>query len=151
MKNKKNLEIKISKNIYDAKEVRKKVFQIEQGIDTKIDFDGLDKISEHVIAYSNNELVGTMRIRYIEKGKVAKIERMAVLFKARNQKIGTKMMSYALEYLQGKNIEKVMIHSQKTAEKFYKSFQFKAVGTDFEEAGIHHIKMVKILDTENII
>ena len=138
--------VKTDKELTDAKSVRTEVFQKEQGIAAEIDFDGKDNEADHIIAYFDKRPVGTMRIRYIiDGGKVAKIERMAVLREFRGQNIGGRMMEYALDYLKEKGIEKAVLDAQEHAKKFYEKLGFKQEGEVFMEVGIPHVKMFKIM------
>lgn len=54
-----------------------------------------NKISESIIAYLDNQPLGTARIRYVDN-QTAKIERLAVLSVARGQGIGKKFMEKAI-------------------------------------------------------
>lgn len=45
--------------------IRRLVFQSEQGVEPELDFDGQDETSVQIIAYLDNEPVGTARIRYL--------------------------------------------------------------------------------------
>ncbi len=122
--------------------IRKSVFQEEQGVHPALEFDGKDDISEHLIAYLNQKVVGTTRIRYLDD-KTAKIERLAVLSTARGQGIGKKIMIKALEVIANKNIPEVVIHAQEYVKVLYQKLDFVEEGEKFEEAGITHVKMIK--------
>ncbi|MDF5708131.1 MAG: GNAT family N-acetyltransferase [Nostoc sp. S4] len=124
--------------------IRKSVFQEEQGVDPALEFDGKDEISDHLIAYLDREAIGTTRIRYLDE-KTVKIERLAVLSTVRGQGIGKKIMEKALLFIGSKNIPEVVIHSQEYVKGLYQKFNFVEEGEIFEEAGIPHVKMRKIL------
>ncbi|MFA6340935.1 MAG: GNAT family N-acetyltransferase [Candidatus Paceibacterota bacterium] len=140
-----SIQIKIAQNkkeINDAREIRHQVFQVEQGIDSKLDFDGKDDKSEHVIAYSENKAVGAARIRYISN-KTAKLERLAVLKSYRKNGIGRKIVNYVTEYIKKRGIENMTLDSQEHARKFYEEIGFKQKGKVFWEVNIPHVKMWK--------
>ncbi|NJL81505.1 MAG: GNAT family N-acetyltransferase [Richelia sp. RM2_1_2] len=122
--------------------VRKKVFQDEQKVKLELDFDGKDENCSQLIAYLNKEAVGTARIRYLDE-KTAKIERLAVLYKARGKGIGKKIMQKALEVIANENIPEVTINAQEYIKKLHQQLGFEQVGEVFQEAGIPHVKMVK--------
>jgi predicted GNAT family N-acyltransferase len=124
-------------------EIRSAVFQIEQGIKAEDEFDGKDAESLHLLAYVDNQPVGTLRIRNIDNETI-KIERLAVLRDFRAQGLGKKLMEQAIA-LVGKPHKSVQIHAQLYLEKFYLSLGFVAQGESFREAGIAHILMVKDL------
>ena len=130
--------------ISEIKPIRIQVFQVEQGVDPALEFDGLDETAEHILAYLDNQPVGTLRIRYLDK-QLAKIERLAVLSTARGQGIGRKLTEKAIDVLEQKEISKVMIHAQEYVKGLYEKLGFEQVGGIFEEADIPHVKMIKHL------
>jgi len=129
----------------EIQSVRIQVFQIEQGVDPSLEFDGKDETAEHIIAYLENQPVGTTRIRYLEQ-KIAKIERLAVLSMTRGRGIGKQLMEKALEIAAQKNVQEVVVHAQEYVKALYQKLGFEQVGERFEEAGIAHIKMIKTLN-----
>ena len=130
--------------ISEIKPIRIQVFQVEQGVDPALEFDGLDETSEHILAYLDNQPVGTLRIRYLDN-QLAKIERLAVLSTARGQGIGRKLTEKAIEVIEQKEISRVMIHAQEYVKCLYEKLGFEQVGGIFEEADIPHVKMIKHL------
>lgn len=124
--------------------IRKSVFQEEQGVDPALDFDSYDQVSEQLIAYLDNQCVGTARIRYLDE-KIAKIERLAVLPTARGLGIGKKIMEKAIDVIACQNISEVVIHAQEYVKGLHQQLGFHEVGEVFEEAGIRHVKMIKKL------
>lgn len=124
--------------------IRKAVFQAEQGVDSELDFDGKDEVSEQIIAYLDEQAVGTARIRYLDE-KIAKIERLAVLLEARGKGIGKQIMEVALDLAAKKNIEEVVINAQEYIIGLHQKLGFEPEGEIFEEAGIPHVKMRKKL------
>ena len=141
--------VNYSEETQGIEQIRRRVFHEEQNIDEELEFDGLDETSEHLLAYLNQEPIGTLRIREVNP-KLVKIERLAVLATARNQGIGRKLMEYAIALITEKNqYEQIVIHAQYHLKIFYQSFGFQPVGETFEEAEILHIKMIK--PTINVI
>lgn len=126
--------------------VRVQVYQIEQKIAPNLVLDGQDDAAEHILAYLNNQPVGTARIRYIDNQN-ASIEKLAVLSTARRQGIGKKIMEKALEIVAQKNVEAVVINAQQYIKTLYKQLGFEQVGESFKKAGNPHvlIKMRKQL------
>ncbi|HBB33073.1 MAG TPA: GNAT family N-acetyltransferase [Cyanobacteria bacterium UBA8803] len=122
--------------------VRIQVFQVEQGVDPALEFDGKDEIAEHILAYVNERPVGTTRIRYLDRQTV-KIERLAVLAAARGQGIGKQLMVKALEVAADNKMKEVIVHAQEYVKGFYQQLGFEQVGEGFAEAGIGHVKMRK--------
>ena len=127
------------------KNIRVDVFQKEQGVDPALEFDGNDNNCIQFLAYLEGEPVGTTRIRYIDES-TAKIERLAVLSKARGQGIGTALMKAAIAFIQGQeNYQKIILHAQVYIQALYEKLGFQTVGDRFIEGDILHIKMVKLI------
>ncbi|OKH26396.1 GNAT family N-acetyltransferase [Chroogloeocystis siderophila] len=121
-------------------EIRRVVFQEEQGVDTALEFDGKDDTAEQLIAYRNAQPVGTARIRYLDT-KTAKIERLAVLSTARGQGIGKQLMQKAIERAIAQKMQEAVIHAQEYVKALYQQLGFVQEGETFDEAGIPHVKM----------
>ena len=126
--------------------IRRRVFQDEQKVEVELDFDGKDKACPQLIAYLDNAVVGTARIRYLDR-KTAKIERLAVLSYARGNGIGKKIMQKALEVIASENISEVTINAQEYIKGLHQQLGFEQVGEVFLEAGIPHVKMVKTVNS----
>jgi predicted GNAT family N-acyltransferase len=85
--------VSYSQEIQALEQIRRTVFREEQNITEELEFDGLDETSEHLLAYLNQEPIGTLRIREVNS-TIVKIERLAVLSQSRNQGIGRKLIEY---------------------------------------------------------
>ena len=142
-----NLIIKIAllpQELLAIQAIRRSVFQIGQGVEPALDFDGQDETSEQIIAYVDNQPVGTARIRFLDD-KTAKIERLAVLSIARGQGIGKKIMETAIDVIAKKDVQEVLIHAQEYIKGLHQQLGFEQEGERFEEAAIPHVKMRKKL------
>jgi predicted GNAT family N-acyltransferase len=138
------MHVQITDNYEDAQKIREEVFQKEQCVLATLDFDGEDDNSFHFVAYNDdNEPIGTARVRLFDKGKTAKIERLAVLPEYRKSGVGRAIMESIDEYLQNRHIEKAYMHAQKLVKEFHKKFGFFEVGEEFNEADIPHVRMEK--------
>lgn len=141
------LEIKVAELPADLPYVyaiRYQVFQIEQGVEPSLEFDGQDETADHILAYLNGQPVGTARIRRLD-ARSAKVERVAVLQQARGLGIGKKIMEASLQHLKATHVSEVHIHAQLQVKDFYQKMGFQSEGEIFEEAGIPHVKMKKLL------
>ncbi|MEQ9354752.1 GNAT family N-acetyltransferase [Coleofasciculus chthonoplastes] len=125
--------------------VRRSVFHIEQGVDPALDLDGKDETADHILAYMENQPVGTVRVRYLDH-QTAKIERLAVLSDFRGQGIGKTLMEEALNIAANKQNNTVVIHAQDYVKSLYLKLGFLPEGGKFYEAGISHVKMIKSLN-----
>jgi predicted GNAT family N-acyltransferase len=125
-------------------QIRTKVFQEEQGVSAELEFDGLDASAIHFLAYVNGKAVGTARIREIDADAV-KIERLAVLPDYRKQGLGKQLMRSALSTITQRGKCLVIVHAQAYIAQLYQQLGFAIVGEQFNEAGISHVKMVKMI------
>lgn len=130
------------------KHIRTKVFQEEQEVSAKLEFDGLDDDATHLLAYLDDKPVGTARIREIE-ADTFKIERLAVLPKARKRGVGRQLMEQALAIISQTDKSSVIVHAQEYIAQLYQQLGFEIVGEKFSEANIAHVKMVKQLSSNN--
>lgn len=132
--------------VYD---IRKKVFQEEQGVAEEIEFDEFDQVAVHVLVYEDSEqkkAVATGRIVYQED--CCKIGRVAVLKENRGMKYGDFVVRMLLNKAFLAGINSVYLNAQLSTIGFYEKIGFKVTGNEFEEAGIRHIKM--IINKENL-
>ncbi|NJL37936.1 MAG: GNAT family N-acetyltransferase [Leptolyngbyaceae cyanobacterium RM2_2_4] len=120
--------------------IRHQVFQVEQGVDPALEFDGQDETAIHLLAQIEAEPVGTARIRLLSE-QLAKIERVAVLSSCRGQGIGKRLMEEAIVFLNTKNIPETKVNAQLYVKDFYQKLGFEQRGEVFEEAGISHVEM----------
>lgn len=94
--------------------IRAAVYVGEQGRAYGHEFDGNDHHASHVLATINGEPAGTCRIRYF--GEFAKVERLAVLPKFRNQRFGQRGVAFAtakhaFEFCARKGIQRIYGHA----------------------------------------
>ncbi|VXD12089.1 conserved hypothetical protein [Planktothrix serta PCC 8927] len=136
--------VNYSEYLTEIRAIRYQVFELEQGVNPELEFDGQDEFAQHLLAYLDDQPIGTLRIRYLDEGN-AKIERLAVLISARGIGIGQQLMECALEAIAQTTIKTVIVNAQIYIENLYLKLGFKPVGEAFEEAGIPHIKMIKTL------
>jgi predicted GNAT family N-acyltransferase len=124
-------------------QIRTKVFQEEQGVSAELEFDGLDPSATHFLAYINGQAVGTARIRELD-ADTFKIERLAVLPNYRKQGIGKQLMKSALFAIAQRDKSLAIVHAQAYIAPLYQQLGFAIVGEKFYEAGIPHVKMIKM-------
>jgi predicted GNAT family N-acyltransferase len=129
---------------FDIRSIRYEVFHVEQGVALELDFDGLDETSMHVVAYQGGQAIGTTRIRMLTQ-RLAKIERVAVLADYRGQGLGKMLMKAAVEYLDAQAVPEIKLNAQMQVKAFYEKLGFIPYGEAFDEAGILHIEMRRLL------
>jgi predicted GNAT family N-acyltransferase len=123
--------------------VRHQVFVVEQAVPPELERDEFDDVAVHLVALRGDEVVGTLRI--VVSGGTAKIGRMAVLASERKGGIGTRLMERAAEVAQEMSVTDITLHAQLTAKEFYGKLGYCEEGDIFEEAGIAHVSMRKVI------
>ena len=131
--------VKNQKELQQILKIRKEVFVKDQGIPLGKERDGLDNVSEHIILYYKNEAVGCARIRHIDN-KI-KLERVAILEKARRKNLGTKLVKFAINHTRQKKADEIYIHAQFYAKNLYRKLGFKTRNKPFVFANIKHVEM----------
>jgi len=125
-------------------EVRRQVFVLEQGISEDLVFDGHDREALHMVVKEGERVISTARVQFLTDSQ-AKLERMAILKRYRRKGIGKEMLLFLDAVWKDKQVRQVIIHAQLEVVPFYKLCGFDESGLPFQEAGIKHIKMRKLL------
>lgn len=130
---------------HDATALRMAVFVQEQGIDPAIELDEHDTTAVHAVAYNRlAQPVATGRLLYETPGD-ARIGRMAVDRVVRGQRWGRMVLDALVRAARQRGDAQVTLHAQRSAEGFYRRAGFEVLGEPFEEAGIPHITMRRVL------
>jgi predicted GNAT family N-acyltransferase len=122
-----------------AYDVRRRVFQEEQGVPPEEEFDADDERAIHVVALAGSEAIGTARL--VVYPDYAKIGRMAVLKPWRRCGVGRAMLEHLARVAASHGATRILLHSQVQAIPFYAALGFTVAGAEFEEAGIPHRPM----------
>ena len=126
------------------KAIRTTVFIIEQGVPVADEWDQLDALSWHYLAFNaEDQPIGCGRLT--PQGQVS---RMAVLQAYRGQGVGQALMATILEFARPR-FERLHLHAQLPAIAFYEQFGFTLIGSTFEDAGILHRTMELIAPQKN--
>jgi predicted GNAT family N-acyltransferase len=141
MKNDLSIEIadleKFKKEIFH---VRNQVFVKEQNVPVELEIDGLDEDAIHVLARDEQNVIGTGRM--LSDGHIGRI---CVIKSHRSRGAGRLMVNTFIDTANKMNLLKVWLASQCSAIGFYSELGFVETGKVFDDAGIDHIKMVKML------
>lgn len=121
--------------------IRRRVFVDEQGVGETLEIDQHEDEARHLLAVRDGESVGTLRIRFLGEGRVAKIERVAVLAEARGAGVGEALMRRALYLAEAAGAPSAVLHAQVRAQHFYRKLGFEPEGGPFIEDGIPHVVM----------
>ena len=121
------------------RQVRDKVFILEQGVPKALEWDESDPVSTHVLAISDDgEPVGTGRL--LPDGSIG---RMAVIIEWRGQGVGDAMLNCLVDAARRQGHKRIRLSSQQQAIGFYSRHQFTVVGEPYIEAGIPHVAMAR--------
>jgi predicted GNAT family N-acyltransferase len=126
-----------------AYDVRRRVFQDEQGVPAELEFDADDDVAAHVIAEVDGKVVGTGRV--VLHADSAKIGRMAVLPEWRQHGVGRALLAALVREAAQRGAVCAVLHAQVHALGFYARAGFSAIGEEFDEAGIPHRRMERAL------
>jgi YbgC/YbaW family acyl-CoA thioester hydrolase len=128
-----------------AQAIRKQVFIDEQKIPAEMEWDGIDPDSVHALARNRFGVpLATGRLLEHVPG-VAKIGRMAVMPSMRGSRIGRAVLDALLQAARARGDREALLHAQCSAAPFYARAGFVERGPVFEEAGIPHVEMVRVL------
>ncbi|MEW1775850.1 GNAT family N-acetyltransferase [Streptomyces sp. NPDC086777] len=134
--------------------VRKQVFVAEQGVPEDLEYDAYDPVAVHVLAVREDGVpLGTGRLLY---GAVAaaktggdpalgSLGRLAVSAEARGLGIGVALVRAIEEAARARGLAAVDLHAQAHALGFYERLGYEPYGVEYEEAGIPHRGMRRVL------
>ena len=128
-----------------AKDVRAEVFVQEQGIPPDLELDEADHGALHALALNRMGMpLATGRLLQHAPG-VGRLGRMAVIASMRGSSVGQRVLAALLSAAVARGDHTVVAHAQLSAVNFYRRFGFVEHGPYFEEAGIGHVEMVRVL------
>jgi predicted GNAT family N-acyltransferase len=136
--------IGVTQDIAACLDLRRVVFIDEQGVSEADERDDLDGQAVHLLARVDGVPVGSARL--LPMGDVGKIGRVCVLASHRGTGLGAALIRAAVEQYQTMpGIVRVKLGSQCHAIGFYESLGFTAYGPEYDDAGILHRDMMRML------
>ena len=128
-----------------ARPIREQVFIAEQGIAADMEWDDADDSAVHAVAFNRlGRPLATGRMLEHVPG-VAKIGRMAVLASSRHSGVGRAVLDALLGAAAASGDREAVLHAQLSAAAFYERAGFARRGPEFDEAGIAHVEMLRVL------
>lgn len=91
-----------------------------------------------------DQIVGTVSYRELSDD-VIKMRQMAIASEYQGQKLGKTLIRYTEKWAIRKGYKKIELHARKTAVPFYEKFGYRTEFDEFEEVGIPHLKMYKVV------
>lgn len=120
-----------------AQSIRHKVFIVEQNVPVELEWDDMDPICVHAVAFdASGQAVGTGRL--LPDGHIG---RMAVLPTARGTGVGSAILLALMRQAEQRGDQSVLLNAQTYAQAFYRKHGFVAYGDEFMDAGIPHVQM----------
>ncbi|MBE6681081.1 MAG: GNAT family N-acetyltransferase [Ruminococcaceae bacterium] len=125
------------KEIYEILKARMEVFLLEQHI-VCLDIDGVDYDSLHVFIEHEGRVEAYFRaFRHEDAVKIGR-----VLTREHGKGLGRLLMEQGIEAVKAHfSCDKIILHSQKYAEGFYKKLGFETVSDEYLEEGVVHVTM----------
>lgn len=121
--------------------VRHAVFVDEQKVPAQMEVDELDPLSLHALAFDGaGRVLGTGRL--LPDGHIG---RMAVLRQARGNGVGSALLAALMQAARARGDREVALSAQTHAIAFYERFGFVAEGEEYDDAGIPHRLMRRVL------
>jgi predicted GNAT family N-acyltransferase len=122
--------------------IRRTVFVVEQGVPEALEWDDADPLCAHALAYDGDgNPIGCGRL--LPDGHIG---RMAVLRPWRGRGVGAALLALLVELARERGHRRAILNAQKDAVPFYARYGFIVTGDEFEEAGIAHRIMDRMLE-----
>ncbi|MCA2979305.1 MAG: GNAT family N-acetyltransferase [Myxococcaceae bacterium] len=137
--------------LFQALAIREVVFIEEQSVPESLERDAEDATAFHVLAMKGKHAVGTGRLWQLPapppgaQGAWGRIGRMAVLSSDRKAGVGARLLEALEAEARRRRLDGILLHAQLSAMEFYKRHGYEASGAVFEEAGMPHLEMKKLL------
>jgi len=123
--------------------LRRAVFIEEQGIAEAEEWDELDAEALHLVAWVGDAALGTARL--FVKGDLGRIGRVCVAKAARGTGLGAALINEGCARLAAAGCQRVHLGAQCHAIPFYERLGFHPFGPEYDDAGIPHREMERIL------
>jgi predicted GNAT family N-acyltransferase len=122
--------------------IRFRVFVKEQKVPKEMEIDEQDPDALHFLVIDTDTDQAIAAGRLLANGHIG---RMAVLKNYRNRKIGSRLLSFIINEAEKRNYHELFLNAQISAREFYEKNDFNAVGEQFMDAGIPHIRMQRTI------
>lgn len=130
-----------------AKNIRKTVFQDEQGFLNE--FDETDEIATHFVMFNEDGMpIATCRVFRDDDSEAYIFGRLAVYKEYRGHNIGSLLIREAENYVRNVGGKTISLHAQCRASAFYRKSGYAEYGETDDDEGCPHIWMKKILEKE---
>ena len=123
------------------RDIRQRVFMVEQGVSADLEWDGIDQDCRHALAQDGERRpIGCARL--LPDGHIG---RVAVLAEWRGRGVGDALLERMIALAREVGHTRVMLNAQTHALAFYARHGFVAFGPEYDDAGIPHRAMQRAL------
>jgi predicted GNAT family N-acyltransferase len=127
-----------------AAPLRAQVFVDELGLPPALERDLHDASAVHALARDGDgTVIATGRL--VREGEGGRIGRLAVRRERRGGGVGARVLEALLAVAREQGCDEVRLQARIDAEPFYRRAGFVAIGPVYEEAGIAHVDMRRVL------
>jgi YbgC/YbaW family acyl-CoA thioester hydrolase len=128
-----------------ASVLRRAVFGDELGVAAEFEQDGADDAAIHAVAFNRlGRAIATGRLLAPAPG-LARIGRLAVIQALRGSGFGRQVLDELLGAAEVRGDRQAVLRAQSSAVPFYLRAGFAPTGAPFDEAGIVHVAMTRVL------
>jgi predicted GNAT family N-acyltransferase len=122
----------------EIRRIREAVFIAEQSVPPELEWDADDESAVHFLAFEGDFPIGTARL--LPDGHIG---RVSVLKDWRGLRVGDALMEAVIGQAGERGLKQQMLSAQVQATAFYERLGFTIVSSEFLEAGIPHVDMVR--------
>jgi predicted GNAT family N-acyltransferase len=119
--------------------LRREVFVHEQHVPPDEEFDAHDLTATHVVAIDDGNVVGTLRIVFLDEH--VKFGRVAVAASVRGKGIASRLMRFAMDHAAARGETRFYLTAQTDKLALYEKLGFVAFGEEFQDGGMPHLAM----------
>ena len=132
----------------ESLDLRRRILRKPLGIDFDEDDLKLEKDEIHIAAFLNSKLVGILlfKVRHEDGKQILKMRQVAVDEEVQGLGVGSVMVRFSEQWAIGHGYDVINLHARKTAVEFDHRLGYQTTGDEFQEVGIPHYKMFKILN-----
>lgn len=133
-----------SPEYFDELELRNEVLRKPLGMNLFDQDLAVEKEYIRIAGFVDGSLQGVLLLVPLENG-VIQMKQMAVRESFRGHDLGRKIIQFAEDLIRGKGFSKIILNARKNALPFYLKSGYEIQGDEFQEVGIPHFKMSKIV------
>ena len=128
-----------------ARSLRHEVFVSEQGLHADLEVDAHDETARHVVALNRfGQALATGRLLQEGPG-IGRIGRLACIQALRGSGVGQAVLSALLDAARVRGDTGVVLGARTHALDFYRRAGFEVAGEAYEEGGVAHVPLVRLL------